>query len=101
MDFKEARKDCVYEQNKDWFHVTLLFFSNTFAALETKMRRLLYKMDVAVCLFSWCPAVAKTSEEELLPVQVIDGKTISDHLEVKPKSCTLQENKQSLWNTTD
>lgn len=57
---------------------------------------LLYKMDVAVCLFSWCPAVVKTSEEELLSVQAIDGKTITEHLEMKPKNCTLQENKQSL-----
>lgn len=58
-------------------------------------------MDVAVCLFSWSPAVAKTSDDELLLVQVIDGKTVSGHLEMKPKSCTLQENKQSLWNTAD
>jgi len=58
--------------------------------------RLLYKMDVALCLSSWCPAVAETSGEELIPVQGIDGGTASNHLEIKPKSCTLQENKQSL-----
>jgi len=53
-------------------------------------------MDVALCLSSWCPAVAETSGEELIPVQGIDGGTASNHLEIKPKSCTLQENKQSL-----
>lgn len=43
------------------------------------------------------PGAAKTPGEELLlPVQVIDGKAISDHLGMKPKSCTLQENEQSL-----
>lgn len=58
-------------------------------------------MDVAVYLFSWCPAGAKTSEEGLLPVLIIDAKTTSDYLEMKPKSCSLQENKRSLWNTAD
>lgn len=44
------------------------------------------------------PDVAKTSEQEelLLLVQAIDGKTISDHLEMKPKSCTLEEVQQSM-----
>lgn len=64
------------------------------------MRKSLYKVDVAVSLFTWCPAVAETSEKSL-PVQVIDGKNTSAHLGMKPKSCTLQENKLSFCNTAD
>lgn len=59
-------------------------------------------MDVAVSLcFTWCPAVAETSEEESLPVQVIDGENTSAHLGMTPKSCTPEENKPSFCNTAD
>lgn len=69
----------------------LLAFVVFLLLLEIKMRRLLFKTDVAVYLLSWCPAGAKTSEEESLPVLTIDAKTASDHLEIKPKSCSARK----------
>lgn len=61
-------------------------FCDVFAALETKVRRVLYEMGVAAC-----SATAKTAEEELVRVQVIEGETISNPLEMKPKSALFKK----------
>lgn len=58
------------------------------AALEPSW---LYEMGVRVWLLSGYLVLAKTSKEKLPHVQVINGTTITNHLEKTPESCALQE----------